>query len=154
MIGGSYRRRRTRILILRNVHRNTFHHRFQMLTKLQIHYDNPTSDRLQDCVEKWQALVKDGEDPISVYPFSQMSPAAFNFIKITYEASLLVEPSVAAASSINLTPKKKCELKSDDKSSPLALRPSPKGKDEEMKADEEDGKSSWDGVRFTYQPSQ
>jgi hypothetical protein len=124
-----------------------------MLTKPQIHYDNPTSHRLQNCVEKWEALVKDGEDPISVHLFSQMSPAAFNFIKITYEASLLVEPSVAAASNISLTPKK-AELKGDDKSSPLVRRPRPKSKDEEMKVDEENGESSWDGVRFRCQPSQ
>ena len=83
-----------------------------------------------------------------------MSPAAFSFIKITYEASRLAEPSVAAASILSLTPKKKKELKSDDLSSLLVLRPSPKGKDEEIKVDEEDGESSWDGIRFRHQPSQ
>lgn len=41
---------------------------------------------MQDNVEKWMAMEKDGgRDPASQYPFSMMKPAEVNFIRITCE---------------------------------------------------------------------
>jgi hypothetical protein len=51
---------------------------------------------MQENVETWMALEKDGREPATTYPFWTMKPAQVNFVRITCEEAKKKDSDSAA----------------------------------------------------------